>query len=398
MELILGVWTAAAIAWWVIAVALVALGGPKAKHTATADSRRITVFKPVASPLRDDEHDEIRACIETFVAELDDNSELLIGSHIHDEARWRSFITEMSNRYPHADVRLIVHEDPTHYPNAKVAWMQLLSEKATGELWFWSDSDMIAPAGTMASLRRDFAGGEVKMVTSPYVIRRPGSGPEMLDTLFVSLEFYPGVLLLGRMGAVRFGLGSGMLFEAREFERHVDWDFIGNSLAEDFHMGRALQPVRLGSVELETVPSSTTWRGALLHYLRWEKTIRWCRPGSFAAQLMVMPLLGWLTAIVFDPSRPFAWYGLATVLAVEMVASVSICGLIGCRIGWGKLYAIPLWSLARTLSWIACWLPWPIVWRGRKWWSPHWTASPQAGEPRSEEPRAAESVGVRANR
>jgi hypothetical protein len=393
MELILGVWTAAAIAWWVIAVALVALGGPKVRRTASVDGRRITVFKPVASPLGEDEFEEIRTCIESFVAELDDNSELLIGSHIRDEARWQGFAYEMSGAYPDADVRLIVHQDPNHYPNAKVAWMQLLSEEATGELWFWSDSDMIAPAGTMASLRRDFAGGEVNMVTSPYVIRRPGSGPDMLDTLFVSMEFYPGVLLLGRMGAVRFGLGSGMLFEAAQFKRHVDWDFIGNSLAEDFHMGCALQPVRPGSVELETVPSSTSWRGALLHYLRWEKTIRWCRPGSFAAQLMVMPLLGWAAAIVLDPSQPFAWYGLAAVLAVEIVASLSICSLIGCRIGWGNLYAIPLWSLARAFSWIACWFPWPIVWRGRKWWSPHWTVAPPA-----EEHQSAESVGVRADR
>jgi ceramide glucosyltransferase len=179
------------------------------------------------------------------------------------------------------------------------------------------------------------------------------------------------------MDAVSFGLGSGMLFEADEFKRRVDWDLIGTSLAEDFHMGKALQPVRLGSVELETVPSSSSWRNSLLHYLRWEKTIRWCRPGAFAAQLVVLPLLGWLAAVAMDPSRPFAWLGLATVLAVEAVAAVTICGLIGCRVRWGSLYAVPLWSLVRALSWVACWFPWPIVWRGRKWWSPHWSQPPE---------------------
>ncbi len=377
MELILEGWTLVAIAWWVIAAALVAMGGPKAEQPTTVDRRRITIFKPVASPLSDDEHGEIRACIETFVAELDDDSELLLGSHIRDEARWRADVDAMCQRYPDADVRLVAHADPNHYPNAKVSWMKLLSEKATGELWFWSDSDMIAPRGTMASLRRDLVGGEAKMMTSPYVIRRSGTGPEMLDTLFVSMEFYPGVIILGRMDAVGFGLGSGMLFEAEEFKRRVDWDFIGNSLAEDFHMGSALQPVRLGSVELETVPSSRNWRDSLLHYLRWEKTIRWCRPGAFAAQLVVMPMLGWLAAIALDPSWSFAWFGLATVIAAEAAAAVTICGLIGCRIGWGSLYAVPLWSLARGLSWIACWFPWPIVWRGRQWWSPHWSQPPE---------------------
>ncbi|MEE8386892.1 MAG: glycosyltransferase [Dehalococcoidia bacterium] len=377
MELILEVWTAVAIAWWVIAATLVVLGGRKVEQPTAVDNRRITFFKPVASPLSEDEHSEILACIETFVAELDDNCELLLGSHVRDEARWRADLDDMSKRYPNADVRLVAQADPNHHPNAKVSWMKLLSAEATGELWFWSDSDMVAPKGTMASLRRDLTVGEAKMMTSPYVIRRPGAGPEMLDILFVSMEFYPGVLLLGRMDAVSFGLGSGMLFEADEFKRHVDWDLIGNSLAEDFHMGKALQPVRLGSVELETVPSSSSWRNSLLHYLRWEKTIRWCRPGAFAAQLVVLPLLGWLAAVAMDPLRPFAWLGLATVLAVEAVAAVTICGLIGCRVRWGSLYAVPLWSLVRALSWVACWFPWPIVWRGRKWWSPHWSQPPE---------------------
>ena len=393
MQLILEAWTAVAITWWMIAATLVALGGPKEKKAAAADRRRITVFKPVASPLRDNEHAEIRACIETFVADLDDNSELLVGCPAPDEARWRTFVDEMNERHPHADIRLVVDENPNNYHNAKVAWMKVLSEEATGELWYWSDSDMLAPCGTIASLRREFTRGEVKMVISPYVIRHPATGPEMLDALFVSMEFYPGVLLLGRMGAVRFGLGSGMLIEADDFNRKVDWDFIGNSLAEDFHIGRLLQPAHLGSALLETVPSSSSWRGALLHYLRWEKTIRWCRPGSFAAQLIVLPLLGWLVAIALDPSSPLAWLGFATVMAAELVASLTISRLIGCRVGWRMLYAVPLWSIARALSWIACWLPWPIVWRGRKWWSPHSSASPQAEAPGIREP-----AGVRVDR
>lgn len=393
MEVILAAWTAVAIVWWMIAATLVALGGPKEKKCAAPDRRRITIFKPVASPLRDNEHEEISACIETFVAELDDNSELLIGSPISDETHWRTFVDEMDRRHPHADIRLVVDEKPNHYHNVKVAWMKVLSEEATGELWYWSDSDMLAPCGTIASLRREFTRGEVKMVTSPYVIRHPATGPELLDALFVSMEFYPGVLLLGRMGAVRFGLGSGILIEADEFNRVVDWDFIGNSLAEDFHLGRLMQPARLGSACLETVPSSRSWRGALLHYLRWEKTIRWCRPGSFAAQLIVLPVLGWLVAIALDPASPLAWLGLATVMAVELVASLTISRLVGCSVGWRMLYAIPLWSIARALSWIACWLPWPIVWRGRKWWSPHSSASPQTGAP-----AIPESAGVRVDR
>jgi ceramide glucosyltransferase len=112
------------------------------------------------------------------------------------------------------------------------------------------------------------------------------------------------------------------------------------------------------------------WRGAILHYLRWQKTIRWCRPGSYAAQLIVLPVVGWLTWLILNPTSMVAWLGLLGIVALDTIAALAICRVLGCRIGLRRIYAVPLWSLIRGLSWVACWLPWPIVWRGRRWWSP----------------------------
>ena len=58
-------------------------------------------------------------------------------------------------------------------------------------------------------------------------------------------------------------------------------------------------------------------------------------------------------------------------------AALAICRVVGCRVGWKRLPTVPFWSFMRGISWFACWFPWPIVWRGRRWWSPHQAVKPQ---------------------
>jgi len=371
---ILTTWTALAAVWWILAYALAATARPR-RHPEPGDEldpRRLTIFKPLASPLGTAELEHLGRCLESYVAELDGESELLIGCHERERTELETFVERMAERYPGAEVRLVVHPDPSGCcDNPKVSWMLLLAPHATGELWLWSDSDIEAPPGTLRSLRADFADPGVSFLTSPYVIRRVTSATELLDTLFVNAEFYPGTVLLGRLGLIRFGFGSGMLFEAEAFRSKIDWDFLGSCLAEDFHLGRLLGPAGLGSMRVSTTPASGDFWKALFHYLRWQKTIRWCRPGSYAAQAVVMPVVGWLAAVALMPGEPTAWLGLGAALALDSAAALAICRALACSLGWRRVPLVPLWSLLRALTWIACWLPWPVVWRGRKWWSPH---------------------------
>ena len=363
------VWTSIALIWWIIAVSLVASRRRQPEyHKPQSKPLSVTIFKALAGPLTEAEFTHLSRCIETFVAELDEHSELIIGCHEDDQQRWQEFIENMRARFSKARLKLVADPDPGRCAaNPKISWMQILAPHATGKLWFWSDSDIKAPPDTLQSLRSDFSSGDVQMLTSPYSIESVNSAPALLDALFVNLEFYPGVILLGKLNAIEFGFGAGMLFKAETFRQRVDWDFLGSCLADDYHLGRLLQPAKLGSMRLATTPAAQTWRGALLHYLRWEKTIRWSRPGGFGAQLLVLPVLGWLVALFLMPTVPFFWWGLLATLAIDIIAALLICHLLKCRIGVLRLPVIPAWSVIRCLTWLACWFPWPIVWRGRKW-------------------------------
>lgn len=367
-------WTALGAVWWWIAYVVVRASPPKPPSrdvdNVPRDDRSLSIFKPLASPLNDSELARLRPCLESFVAELDELSELLLGCQEPERAALTRFVDDMRRAYPEARVRLLVAAGPTHWPNPKVGMLRILARSAQGELWFWSDADVVAPPGMLRTLRADFAASDSSLLTCPYVIAEDGQGAGILDKLYVNLEILPGVLLLARFGPVGFALGAGMWFEAERFRRLVDWEELGRSLADDYRLGGLMAPAGVASVRLRTIPAARGLKRALRHYLRWQKTVRWCQPGGYAAQVLVLPVLGWLGAVVAAPGSPVSWLGLVGTLTLDSFAALAICRAAGHPISLGRLPVLPLWSLARGLAWGISWLPGPVYWRGRRWWRP----------------------------
>src|SRR5262249_50757332 len=151
----------------------------------------------------------------------------------------------------------------------------------------------------------------------PYVVREISAAPMMWEMLFANLEMLPGVLAVRRFGRAKFGLGAGLLFHAETFRKKVAWKELGARLADDNALGNFLGPVRVSATTLETFSSETNSREAFEHYLRWQKTIRWCRPDGFAGLLVILPAAGWLAGMLVWPATALG--GLLTVLVFEGV-------------------------------------------------------------------------------
>jgi hypothetical protein len=372
VEAALLAWTALALGWWGISLALVRSGMRKTDEDKSSalpslPVRTLTIFKPLA-PLGRAEFDP--RGIASFLAQLGEEDELLLGAHESDRTKLEPALESLTATYPTAPWRVIWRSEPDAVANPKVAWLQLLAPHARGELWLWSDSDIVAPAGFLRSAREEYASAGTKLLTWPYMVREAAAGPALLDALYVNAEFFPGVLLLRQRGPVDFSLGAGMLFARADFESAVSWTELDAALADDFVLGQKLQPVRIGRAVLRTAASEQTWRTAILHYLRWSKTVRWCRPGGTAARIAILPVLGWLAFALLRPALPLGWLGLAGTMQMDVLAAALIFRRIGCRIAWRHLSALELWSLGRALAWLACWLPWPVTWAGRRWWGP----------------------------
>jgi hypothetical protein len=369
-KIILALWTGAGLAWWMLAWRLVKADRRKSEMVPDAPTRRtLSVFKPLP-PLGATGLKLVAAGLESFVAQLDPESELLLGIHEADRDFTAPFLNRLRADYPHAKLKVVFRSEPDDAANPKIVWQKILARQAGGELWLWSDADIIAPAGFLQSARLEYARSGAAMMTFPYVIREIPSPPALLEALFVNVEFYPGVLLLRKLGPVDFGLGAAMLFQRDNFLRRVDWNEIGAWLADDFFLGQKLRPVRIGTTTLATVAGASTWKDALLHDLRWTKTIRWNRPlGSFA-RILIMPVLGWLGAVALHPAHFFAWLGLLGMIQAEVLFAAAICRRAACRLKLGNMLSMEVWSLWRILLWFLCWLPWPILWSGKIWRGP----------------------------
>jgi len=329
----------------------------------------LSVFKPLP-PLSTHSLDLMSPGLESFVAQLDSRSEMLIGIHEQDREVIAPLLERLQAGYPCAKLKVIFRADPDGVANPKIAWQRVLAEQAEGELWLWSDADIAAPSGFLQSARDEFAMCGAKMMTFPYVVRKIPSASALLEALFVNVEFYPGVLLLRRLGPVDFGLGAAMLFRRDDFLQRVEWGEIGAWLADDFLLGQKLRPVRIGEATLETVPGALTWRQAVLHDLRWTKTIRWNRPVGSFARILILPVLGWMVLVMLEPAHYFAWLGLLGMIQAEFLVTVEICRRLGCPLKLRDMLCIEVWSFWRIILWFVSWMPWPIFWSGRIWRGP----------------------------
>ena len=371
-EEVLGLWTAASWTWWLVSLKLVLeakKAPPAIARVEKSDPRFLSIFKPL--PLLTAEGlGAMAEGLASFVAQLDERSELLLGVHAADRSKVALFLEEMAIHYPNAGVRVVYRSEPDAHPNPKVAWQSVLALEAQDDLWLWSDADVIAPKGLIGGLRAEFSASATGLLTFPYVIRETRSTPAFFDAFFVNADFYPGVLLLRKLNRTDFGMGAGMLFSRDDFQARVKWNDLGAELADDFYLGQKLTPVCISRTTLAIRADADNWGSALSHYFRWGKIIRWNRPGATAARIIVMPLAGWFALALVHGMTLWPWVGWATVWQVDVMAALVLCRSVGCRTGFKGILAAELWAFWRILSWLACWVPFAVQWGTSRWTGP----------------------------
>ena len=375
VEIALWAWTGIALLWWTLSIIVVSRKPRPPLFNKDGESAPdfLSIFKPLPR-MEDRANLEMTAqALLSFVRQLAAGSELLIGVHSGEESKWQPFFEQWRTEMPEADWKVIIPEDDRAtecFPNRKISWQHVLAPHSRGNLWLWSDADITAPPGYVREALKEYQLAGAGLLTHSYVVRRVQSGPDLLNALFVNVEIYPGVRLMGAKGEIRFGLGAGLLFSRKDFEEKIAWKEVGSFLADDFYLGTHLPPVHLGSAILETFSGSARLRDSILHYLRWQKTIRWCNPLGFGSQIVILPMAGWLIMTLLSPFSSMAWTGLILTALAETVWVAILFRFTGCR-PHPRFYAlVPAWSVFRVLAFAACWFPWPVMWRSQAWWGP----------------------------
>ncbi|HEY8964891.1 MAG TPA: glycosyltransferase, partial [Candidatus Methylacidiphilales bacterium] len=314
----LWLWTGAAAAWWAVAWGL---SRPRAPRTTThpADAMRppVAAFRAVPR-LRGSLPEDVAASLRALAAQLRPGDQLLVAHRPEDGALLGPLFAEVAEIAP-CPALFLPRADADRWANPKVDAYAQLAPHARHPLWFWSDADIRLPADGLAALLGAWTGRRpgTGFVTCLYRIPSVPDARALPEALFVNAEFFPGARLLARGERLRCAFGAGILFAPPEGEsRAAFWERIGPCLADDHALGRLLGPGLGAPFEAETAAGETTWRGAVAHYYRWHKTIRWCAPIGFAGQIVLHPSLGWIGWLLLG-GGVHALHGLGATLLLE---------------------------------------------------------------------------------
>jgi ceramide glucosyltransferase len=173
-----------------------------------------------------------------------------------------------------------------------------------------------------------------------------------------------------------------MLVRRKALEQIGGFRSLADHLADDFQLGHRLAKagwkIELSPVVVECLDAPSGWAAVWAHQVRWNRTIRVCRPAPYAASILsngtLWPLLAavavWFTAAIPDPWAfrllvLFAFFLLARSWMARSLAArlAAIPGRPPSTEGWVFAMAVPR-DLLGVAVWAAALFGDRVVWRG----------------------------------
>lgn len=311
-------------------------------------------------------------CRQSYAGEY----ELLFGVASLDDPAVEA-VHQLQREFPERSIRLL--ECPERLgTNGKVSTLIQLQSHVAHEYLVINDSDITVSPRYLERVMAHFApenrrgGREIGLVTALYRGRPEGTLGSRLESLGISTDFIPSVLLTKWLErGLRFGLGSTLAVSRKVLAAADGLEGLVDQLADDYEMGvrvyRAGFRIALASEAVETSVPAYKWRGFVEHQLRWYRTVRDARPAGYVgiiftyglplALLNVLasgasPLSVWLLALSFFLRLTLAMMAGATVLSDHEVLP--------------NLWLLPFRDCVAVALWIAGFAGNTIVWRGER--------------------------------
>ncbi len=284
-------------------------------------------------------------------------------------------------RHPNRDARLCVFPDPVGV-NAKVSKLAQAELLATHDLILVSDADVRVPSDFLANLVVPLRDPAVGLVNGFYRLANPVTAAMRWEAVAANADFWSQVLQSRMLAPMDFALGAAMLVRRKALEQIGGFRSLADHLADDFQLGHRLAKagwkIELSPVVVECLDAPSGWAAVWAHQVRWNRTIRVCRPAPYAASILsngtLWPLLAavavWFTAAIPDPWAfrllgLFAFFLLARSWMARSLAArlAAIPGRPPSTEGWVFAMAVPR-DLLGVAVWAAALFGDQVVWRG----------------------------------
>src|SRR6202140_1375404 len=275
-------------------------------------------------------------------------------------------VTQLIADYPQRHINLLIGAEYLG-ANQKVNNLARLTREARHEVLALSDGDVRVGPKYLSNVVAPLQDGNVGAVTSFYRGIAQNNLYAELEAVGASSDFFAGVLMAAWTEGVKFTLGASVATTKTWMQKVGGFEPIAAFLADDYEIGRRVTQsggrVVLSHETVSTMYPSQTPRSFWQHQLRWARTVRLCRPASYAALLFTQGL-PWVmaAALIASTHGIAASYLLAyLVLRLAMAWFVGV-SVVGDEVLRRRLWLVPLWDAIHFVVWSASFVSNHVVW------------------------------------
>lgn len=280
-------------------------------------------------------------------------------------------VRQLQQEFPDRAIRLIVCEKILG-TNVKVSNLEQMARQARHDYVIVNDSDIQVEPDYLRRVMAPFAAPGVGMVTCLYRGDAAATFGSRLESLGISSDFCPGVLVARQIeNGLHFGLGSTLAFRRTDMELAGGFHSMVNHLADDYEIGKRIAAlglqVRLSDVAVETHLPAYNLRAFFDHQLRWARGVRDARAGGYFGLVTTFGLVWSLLAVMTARGAPWAWGLLAVVMLLRLAVAVVVGrSVLHDRQLLSHLWLLPVRDVIAFLVWIASFAGHTVTWRGER--------------------------------
>jgi ceramide glucosyltransferase len=275
-------------------------------------------------------------------------------------------ITRLIADYPQRHITLVIGAE-YFGANQKVNNLARLTREAKHEILALSDGDVRVGPNYLRNVVSPLRDANVGAITSFYRGIAQSNFFAELEAVGAASDFFAGVLMATWTEGVKFTLGASVATTKTWVRKIGGFESIAAFLADDYEIGRRVTKsggrVVLSHETVSTMYPTQTLRDFWQHQLRWARTVRLCRPASYAALLFTQGLPWAIAAALIAPTRGIAASYLLAYLGLRLAVACFVgVSVVGDEVLRRRLWLVPLWDALHFVVWAASFASNHVVW------------------------------------
>jgi len=277
-------------------------------------------------------------------------------------------VERLKSEFPERPIQLVVCPQQLG-ANTKVSNLAQMLPKARHDYLIVNDSDIRVGPDYLRCVLAPLADSGTGLVTCLYRGAANSTLGSRLESLGISTDFCPGVLVARQLQGVKFALGSTMAFRRRDLASIGGFEALADYLADDYHLGQRIAArglkVEISGIVVETFLPRYTMREFLAHQLRWARAIRDSRFWGYLGLGISFGLVWALLTLILAGGGAWAW----ELLGVTAIMRLAVAIFVGVRVLRDRqvlrwLPLIPLRDAVAMMVWLMSFAGHTVSWRG----------------------------------